>query len=394
VITFDQAIARLLPLARPLGQEEVALGAAAGRVLAEPVRAAISAPAADVSTMDGYAVSSADLRVLPVLLTVTGEALPGSRPGPALPPGCCVRIFTGAPLPAGCDRVVIQEDVQREGASVRIGGPLDDSRYIRAAGSDSEAGDELVPVGRLLGARFIVAAAAGDVAAVTVFRTPRVALLATGDELARPGEARLRPGAVPDSLSDGLAAFAAEWGARVVHRARVPDDLDLLRPTAAAALAAADLVVVTGGASVGERDFARQMFGDALDFVFAKVAMKPGKPVWLATAGGTILLGLPGNPTSALVTARLFLAPLLAGLGGRDLRSALTWRQAPLAEPLGPTGPRETFSRGRIEAGAVRLLPNQDSGAQRTLADADLLVRRRPDASGYAAGEMIEVLDF
>jgi molybdopterin molybdotransferase len=255
-------------------------------------------------------------------------------------------------------------------------------------------GDELVPVGRLLGARFIVAAAAGDVAAVTVFRTPRVALLATGDELARPGEARLRPGAVPDSLSDGLAAFAAEWGARVVHRARVPDDLDLLRPTAAAALAAADLVVVTGGASVGERDFARQMFGDALDFVFAKVAMKPGKPVWLATAGGTILLGLPGNPTSALVTARLFLAPLLAGLGGRDLRSALTWRQAPLAEPLGPTGPRETFSRGRIEAGAVRLLPNQDSGAQRTLADADLLVRRRPDASGYAAGEMIEVLDF
>jgi molybdopterin molybdotransferase len=344
--------------------------------------------------MDGYAVRSADIARLPAVLQVVGEALPGTCPGPAPAPGRCVRIFTGAPVPVGCDRVVMQEEVQREGETARIDGPLDDSRYIRAAGSDFGEGDELVPAGRLLGPRAIVAAAAGDVASVTVFRAPRVALLATGDELAPPGEARLRPGAVPDSLSDGLAAFVGEWGGQVVHRARLADDLDLLRPEAAAAVQAADLVVVTGGASVGERDFARTMFGDALEIVVAKVAIKPGKPVWLATAGETILLGLPGNPTSALVTARLFLAPLLAGLGGREPAAARAWRQAPLGEPIGPTGARETFSRGRIEGGAVRLMPNQDSGAQRTLADAELLVRRRIDAAGYPAGAMIEVLDF
>jgi molybdopterin molybdotransferase len=394
MIRFEEAIARLLPLARPLGREDVAIGEAARRVLAEPVRAAIRAPAADVSTMDGYAVRSADIARLPAVLKVVGEALPGTRPVPGPVPGRCVRIFTGAPVPVGCDRVIIQEAVQRQGENARIDGPLHDSSYIRPAGSDFEEGDELVPAGRLLGPREIVAAAGGDVAAITVFRAPRVALLATGDELAPPGEARLRPGAVPDSLSAGLAAFVGDWGGQVVHRARLPDDLDLLLPAAAAALRAADLVVVTGGASVGERDFARAMFGDTLEIVFAHVAIKPGKPVWLASAGDTVLLGLPGNPTSALVTARLFLAPLLAGLGGRDAVAALAWRQAPLGEPIGPTGARETFSRGRIEAGAVRLMPNQDSGAQRTLADADLLVRRRIDAPGYPAGAMAEVLDF
>jgi molybdopterin molybdotransferase len=136
------------------------------------------------------------------------------------------------------------------------------------------------------------------------------------------------------------------------------------------------------------------MFGNALEPIFSKVAIKPGRPVWLARAGETILLGLPGNPTSALVTARLLLAPLLAGLGGRDPAAALAWRRTAMGEPLGPTGNRETFSRGRMVEGAVRLLPNQDSGAQRTLAAAELLVRRAIDAPGYATGAMVEVLDF
>jgi molybdopterin molybdotransferase len=212
--------------------------------------------------------------------------------------------------------------------------------------------------------------------------------------LAAPGEARQRPAAIPDSITDGLAAFVTEWGAQVAWRARLPDDLEQLRPAAAAAVAAADLVVVTGGASVGERDFAQAMFGNALEPIFSKVAIKPGRPVWLARAGETILLGLPGNPTSALVTARLFLAPLLAGLGGRDPAGAAAWRRAPVGESLDPIGNRETFSRARMEGGAVRLLPNQDSGAQRTLAAAELLVRRAIDAPGYATGAMVEVLDF
>ena len=394
MIRFDEAQALLQTVARPLGQERVALGQAAGRLLAEPVQAAIRAPAADVSTMDGYAVRAADVAEPPAMLKVVGEALPGSQPLAAAPPGRCVRIFTGAPVPAGLDRVIIQEQVRREGDSIRIDGTVDESRYIRAAGSDFEIGDALVPAGRRLSPRAIVAAAAGDVGTVTVFTTPRLALLATGDELVAPGEAGRRPGAVPDSISDALAAFAVQWGATIVSQARLPDDLTQLQPAAAAAVAAADLVVVTGGASVGERDFAQAMFGNTLEPIFSKVAIKPGKPVWLARAGTTIILGLPGNPTSALVTARLFLAPLLSGLVGGDPAAALAWRQAPLGEPLGPTGPRETFSRGRMEAGAARLLSNQDSGAQRTLADADLLVRRAIDAPGYAAGAMVDVLDF
>jgi molybdopterin molybdotransferase len=203
MIRFDEALARLHAVAKPLGQEGVALSEAAGRVLAEPVRAAIRAPAADVSTMDGYAVRASDVAELPAVLTLAGEALPGS-PAPSPPPvGHCVRIFTGAPLPAGFDRVIIQEQVRREGDRVLIDGPVDESSYVRAAGSDFEEGDELVPAGRLLGPRAIVAAAAGDVGTVSVFRMPRVALLATGDELAAPGEARQRPAAIPTASRMG-----------------------------------------------------------------------------------------------------------------------------------------------------------------------------------------------
>jgi len=394
MIRFDEAIARLVHVAQPLGSEAVPIGAAAGRILAQPVHAAIRAPAADVSTMDGYAVRSSDLTAGEVRLQVAGESVPGALPGDALKAGQCARIFTGAPLPAGADRVVIQEVVAREGDTAVFRVEADEPRYLRAAGSDFAPGDLLVPAGRRLTPRVFAAAAAGDVGQAQVFRRPRLALIATGDELAAPGTAAARPGAVPDSISDALAAFAVEWGAEVGSLARLPDDLEQLGAAAAHALAGADLVVVTGGASVGARDHARTMFGAALDLIFSKLAIKPGKPVWLARAGGALVLGLPGNPTSALVTARLFLAPLLAGLTGRDPQAALGWRSAPLGEPLGPTGERETFARGRLEGETVRLLPNQDSGAQRMLADADLLVRRPIGAPGFAAGDPIQVLDF
>ena len=161
----------------------------------------------------------------------------------------------------------------------------------------------------------------------------------------------------------------------------------------AGAVEGIDLLVVTGGASVGERDFARAMFGPSLELIFSKVAIKPGKPVWLGRIGTTLILGLPGNPTSALVTARLFLAPLLAGLSGRRPAEALRWRQAPLADSLPLPGDRETFSRAHWQNGRVALLQNQDSGAQKQLLAAELLVRR-PIGTAYAAGEPVEVLEF
>ena len=177
---------------------------------------------------------------------------------------------------------------------------------------------------------------------------------------------------------------------------RLSDELACLRRAAGAALQSADVVVVTGGASVGERDFAKAMFDDAgLDVVFPKVAIKPGKPVWLGRAGETLVVGLPGNPTAAMVTARLFLAPLLAGLAGRGASRALAWRTAPLALPLQGSGERETFHRGRrIDPGAVEPLEDQDSSAQRALALADVLIRRRAGQGPAAVGEPASVLDL
>ncbi len=263
------------------------------------------------------------------------------------------------------------------------------------AAADFAAGDELMPAGVQLGPRQLVAAAAADIATLTVWRRPRLAVLSTGDELAPPGTARDRPGRIPDSISAAVAALAEEYGARVVRRTTLGDNLGDLECAADLAMREADVIVVIGGASVGERDFAQAMFaGHGLALVFAKVSIKPGKPVWLARSGTSIVLGLPGNPTSAMVTARLFLAPLLTGLTGGDPAPALRWRRMPVAKPIGVVGDRETFARGVAEDGAVRLLPNQDSGMQKALAECGLLVRLRAGAPGIAAGESVDVLDF
>ncbi|MEA3029683.1 MAG: molybdopterin molybdotransferase [Sphingomonadales bacterium] len=388
MIGFDEALALVADAAKPLGRETVPIDRAAGRVLAEAVRALVDSPPCDVSAMDGYAVRDADL---PGRLGVAGPSLPG-RPAPALPPGQCVRIFTGAPVPDGADRIVIQEDVRREG-DVAAFEPPGSARHIRARGSDFARGDMLLAPGRLIDPRALAAAAAGDLAELEVWRRPRLIVLGTGDELAAPGTARATPGAIPESVSLGVAALAAQWGAEVVDRKRLDDDLPALERAAAEALDAADVVVVTGGASVGERDFAKAMFAPAgLELLFSKVAIKPGKPVWLGRVGEKLVIGLPGNPSSAMVTARLLLAPLLAGLGGRD--AGLDWRRAPLAEAIGPCGDRETFVRATWAGVAVRAFANQDSGAQKTLADAALLIRRRAGAPAAQAGDMVEIIDF
>jgi molybdopterin molybdotransferase len=225
---------------------------------------------------------------------------------------------------------------------------------------------------------------------------PRLHILSTGDELADPGTARERADAIPESVSFGVAALAAQWGAECLGRTRVGDDLPRMQDLALAAIDDADLVVVTGGASVGERDFARATFEPlGLELVFSKVSIKPGKPVWLGRVGEKLVLGLPGNPTSALVTARLLLAPLLAGMAGRQADVALSWRNIPLrSHPLGPCGARETFHRARSVNGASEILSFQDSSAQKALAQADLLVRQRANSPALEAGAEVEVLNF
>lgn len=395
MITFDEALAHVRAVAQPLSKEAVAVREAAGRVLAEPVVARISSPRSDVSAMDGYAVREADLAVLPARLAIVGESFAGSSWKGTVHAGQCARIFTGAPVPGGADRVVIQEDVRRERNVAVIDRHPGKARHIRKQGGDFKEGEGLLPAGRLLDKRAIVAAAAADVAIVDVFTRPRVNILSTGDELAEPGTAAEEPDAIPESVSLGVECLAAEWGAVVVGRTRLRDDLPAMEQVAARAVAQADLIVVTGGASVGEKDFAKTMFDPAgLDLIFPKVSIKPGKPVWLGRAGKALVIGLPGNPTSALVTGRLLLAPLLAGLSGRDPAEALLWRTARLRSPLEACGARETFHRARWIGDSVELLGFQDSGAQKVLAEADLLIRQYAHSSALPVGSGVTILDF
>jgi molybdopterin molybdotransferase len=395
VISFNEAAALVEAAAAPLGTEKIDLAAAAGRVLAQAVHARVDSPRCDVSAMDGYAVRNADLHALPVSLSIVGESFAGSPCDRSVGAGECVRIFTGAAVPDGADRVVIQENVRRESDTAIIDEAPGHARHIRQRGGDFEEGDLLLACGQLLHPRAIVAAAGADMPQLEVFKKPRVSILSTGDELVDPGTAATTAGAIPESVSFGVAALAEQWGGCVVGRSRLLDSLAEMEAAAAQAITDADLVVVTGGASVGEKDFAKQMFEPAgLQLVFSKVAIKPGKPVWLGRTGDTLVLGLPGNPTSALVTARLFLAPLLCGLTGRKPGDALQWRSAKLATDVDKCGVRETFQRAWWSNGKVDVLSNQDSSAQRALAHADLLVRQRPNSPKRTAADEVEVLDF
>lgn len=395
MITFDEAVRLIAASAGPLESERVSLREAHGRTLAAAVTAEVRSPPFDASAMDGYAVRESDLAALPAVLPVVGESFAGAPSTATVGEGQCVRIFTGAEVPAGADRVIIQEVVERQGDQARFPAPLSRARHIRTAGSDFERGDLLLDAGTLLHPRALVAAAAADIAELSVWRRPRLRILATGDELAEPGTARDAPNAIPESVSLGIAAMARDWGAEILGSTRLADRLDEMERAASSAIEDADLVVVTGGASVGEKDFAKTMFaGSGLELIFAKVAIKPGKPVWLGRARRALVMGLPGNPTSALVTARLLLAPLLARLSGRQAEAALHWLPAPLAGPIGECGGRETFHRARWNGHAAQILSNQDSSAQRMLAEADLLVRQRADGPAIEAGAMIETLDF
>lgn len=392
-VPLDDALEIVLAEACPLPAEDVLVTHAHGRTLAKPILARIASPRVDSSAMDGYAVRDEDLIRLPVKLRVRGESFAGTTRPPALLPGEALRIFTGAPVPDGADRVVIQENCTRVDDMVEVR-ECGAGRHIRLAGQDFEEGAELLAAGTRLTPRALVAAAGADFAVVSAVRRPRVAILATGDELVDPGDARQRPGTIPESISLAIAAMIAEAGGEVVQRAHLPDEMAVLAGWAREAIVEADLVVVTGGASVGERDYAKDMFCGKLDLLFSKVAMKPGKPVWLGRLGASLVLGLPGNPTSALVTARLFLIPLVSGMTGRSSASTLNWQEGIAGALFPANGNRETLERAKWAGGRLVRLERQDSSSQTMLAGADVLVRREVDAPEVLSGEKVRYLDF
>lgn len=394
MIAFDEALARLERSAVPLPAEDLALADAAGRVLAAPVFARSSAPRSAVAAMDGYAVHDGSTKAN-VALRIVGESRAGAGFPGTVRSGEAVRIFTGAPMPQGADRCIMQEYAEREGNAVKFSESYGPGWHVRQAGCDFSAGDLLLEAGSRLSSRAIVAAAAADQAMLAVATRPRVAIIGTGDELAVPGEAHLRPGAIPESLTYGISAMAQDAGGTIVARSTGQDDLPVLERLAEEMLDGSDVVVVTGGASVGERDLAKPMFAaHGLELLFSKVAIKPGKPVWLGQARGKWVLGLPGNPTSAMVTARLFLVPLLAALQGQSIRDVLHWRTLPLARSMPRTGNCETFVRASWQAEGLSPLDNQESGAQAALAQADWLIRCAPNSPAREMGRALIALQF
>ena len=392
MLQFDEAIALLARHVRPLATQSVPIGEAQGRYLAEDLHAREDAPRADVSMMDGYAVRHGDLATASSF-AVVGEARPGMPFANPIGVGEAVRIFTGARVPVGADCVVMQEYASTVDGRVQFADGHGPARHIRAAGSDFRKGDTLLEAGTRLSPQALVAAGAADMAKLVVGGVPRVAIIATGDELVAPGEAHKTADARPETASYGVAALARGMGASVTMRERGRDDLDSLSAFADRALAEADCVVLIGGASVGEHDLSRPLFA-ARDMkpVFARLAIRPGKPVWMGMIGSTPILGLPGNPTSAMVTARLFLSPLLAAFQGGSVDAELRFRPMPLAEPLDAEGDRETFVRASTTPHGLVPATNQHSGAQAPLGISDLLIRRAPHAPACAAGTLVQAL--
>lgn len=394
MISYDEALSRLLGAARPLAITDVSIDDAAGRVLAQDVVAALDSPRAHVSAMDGYAVELSSAKS-GAWLDVVGESAAGAPFERAIDTNQAVRIFTGAHVPTGADCVVMQEYAQREADRVRFRDGFGPEAHIRFTGSDFAESDTLLRAGERLTPRAMVTLAAADIGMIAVSKRPRLAIIATGDELERPGTARLSDHGMPESASFGVAAMADSCGGHVVQQVHGRDDLESLSPLVDQALAAADCVVVVGGASVGDHDLARPMFAQtSFQELFARVAIKPGKPVWFGMADGTPVLGLPGNPTSAMVTARLFLKPLLAAMQGACGTREVAFLPHILACDLPANGSRETFVRATATPEGLVPATNQQSGAQAPLASSDWLIRREKGQGPLAAGERVAALSF
>jgi molybdopterin molybdotransferase len=387
MITVDAALEKLLTLAAPLEVEEVPLRAAAGRTLARPVTARRDQPPFSAAAMDGYAIAADPAPG--DRLAVIGEAAAGRGFDGAVGPGEAVRIFTGAPVPSGATRVVIQEDTARDGDTIALTAEPGQRRHVRAMGADFRVGDRL-EAPRVLSPSDVALLAAMNIDTVPVIRRPEVAIIATGDELVQPGE---DPG--PDQIiasnSYGLAALVESLGAT----ARL---LPIARDTHAALQAVfdmadgADLILTIGGASVGDHDLVGPALADrGMDRAFYKVAMRPGKPLMAGRLGAAALIGLPGNPVSAMVCGHVFVAPVIRAMLGQTATPP-TPEPRPLAVPLPANGPRQHYLRARTTEAGVAPFDTQDSSLLSVLSQADCLIVQPADDPGRPAGTAVPVL--
>lgn len=397
MISVAEARARILAGVEVVETEVVPLAAARNRVLAADARARLTQPPFDTTSMDGYAVRAVDAAAGAVL-RVIGESSAGKRFARPIGPGEAVRIFTGAPLPSGADAVVPQESTRADGTEVVIhDGPVPIGRHVRRAGLDFSLGAAGLMAGRVLDARALGLAAAMDLPRLTVRRRPRVALLANGDELVRPGAAR-GPDQIVASSIYAVRALCEDAGAEVIDLGLAPDRREALAARIAAARdIPADVLVTLGGASVGTHDLVKTAFAEAgLDLGFWQIAMRPGKPLVFGRLGAQRVLGLPGNPVSSYVCALLFLVPLIRALVG--LAPGPFPVSASLGTDLRANDAREDYLRATIRAEGRRLiatpLPVQDSSMQAALAAADGLVMRPASAPAAREGDAVRMIVF
>ena len=388
LLPVTEAQARLFALARAVPAETVPIRAAAGRWAASDIAALRTQPAADLSAMDGYAIRFADL---PGPWRVIGESAAGRPFAGTVGAGEATRIFTGAAMPGGADTVMVQEEAGRNGDTLTLEGegPAHQGRNTRRRGLDFTSGDTLVCAGDRLSAARIAVVATGGHGTLSVNRRIRVAIAATGDELVPPGSP-LTGTDLPESNGAMLAAMLADLPVDIVDLGILPDRLDVLRDAFAAV--EADLLVPTGGASVGDHDLVRpaiEAAGGTIDFW--RIALRPGKPMMAGRLNGAVVLGLPGNPVSAFVTATLFVRPLIAVLG--DARAPLpNPTSAILGEALPANGPRTDYLRAELRDGRLFASTIQDSSMLLTLARSNCLIVRPVDAPAAMPGDSADIL--
>lgn len=390
MIPVSQALDALFDLVVPLDIELVSLRDANTRVLAETQFATRTQPPFAASSMDGYAVKAAEVED-DCMFKVIGEAAAGHAWNGTVGAGQSVRIFTGAPVPQGADFVVIQEDVTRRGDLITLGRDIGTKDNIRPAGVDFMQGDPL-SAPRILQPADIALLASMNIAQVPVYRRPKVALISTGDELVMPGQVP-EPDQIIASNTFGLAAMLQNLGAtpRILPIAR---DNEISLRTAFKLAKGADLVITIGGASVGDHDLVAPVAAEmGMEQAFYKVAMRPGKPLMAGRLGKMAMVGLPGNPVSAMVCGTIFVAPMIRVMLGMG-RSVAPQRSIPLTAPIGKNGPREHYMRGFADKNGVSVADQQDSSLLSVLSQSNVLIVRAPNDPAREAGENVNVVDI
>ncbi|MFO0997191.1 MAG: gephyrin-like molybdotransferase Glp [Alphaproteobacteria bacterium] len=394
MIPVEEALERILAGVSVLPAEQVSVAHGLGRVLAEDVKARRCQPPTAVSAMDGYAVHAADVASVPATLRQVGSVPAGQAYPHVLKRGETVRIFTGAALPEGADTIVIQENARAQGERITVEETAAPGRHVRAAGLDFKPGETGLVAGRILTARDVGFAAAMNVPWLAVRRRPRIAILPTGDEIVMPGDP-VGPNQIVSSNSLALAAFVTACGGEPVLLGVAPDTTEGLRAVAAGARGA-DLLLTTGGASVGEHDLVRDALAkDGLVLDFWRVAMRPGKPLLFGRLHDVPVLGLPGNPVSAFVCAVLFLKPAIEKMLG--IERAAARETALIAVDLKENDRRQDYLRAELNydaQGALVATPFklQDSSMMSVLARAQCLVVRPPFAPAAKAGSRVEIV--